>query len=167
MGCRLVYYWDRTQPFNNISHMVGPALHDRESHRQQRVHLASFISHLFNSMQYKPRCKSSMHIHGGIPYSLNHFPATPHLDYDTGLGDPHPIRDQCLFFICPYMAIWIIQHHHVTCSGLPHNALHLPSKAKFFHHLTGSQGGAFGYSLGSERCLPNNRVACSRRTHAI
>ena len=34
-------------------------------------------------------------------------------------------------------------------------------KPKFCSRLTGSQGGAFGYRLGSERGLPINRVAGS------
>ena len=37
-------------------------------------------------------------------------------------------------------------------------------KPKFCPHLTGSQGGAFGYRLGSERGLPINRVAGSNAT---
>ena len=35
---------------------------------------------------------------------------------------------------------------------------------KFCTRLTGSQGGAFGYRLGSERGLPINRVAGSNAT---
>ena len=64
--------------------------------------------------------------------------------------------------------------HDISCSSalslgtIPFNAHHLRVyKAKIFTHLTGSQGGAFGNRLGSERGLPINRVACSRRTRAI
>ena len=66
-----------------------------------KKHLASCICHiLFNSVLYKPRCKSSM-------LSPTHrIICLPLLTWnDTGLGDPHPICDQYFFTCYPSLSL--------------------------------------------------------------